>query len=87
MKISRKQLLDLCNEFDIATSKKNKPFSNDALLDAVREGIDSMMDEDGGTDNTVVATLSTAFDDEEEITVTGDDPTVPKKAEKPAKKL
>lgn len=85
MKVSRKQLLELCEEFDIATSKKNKPFSNDALLEAVKENIDDMLDEDGNTDNTVVAALSVAFDEEDDVEVTGDDPTVPKKAVKPEK--
>lgn len=84
MKITRQQLLDICKEHDIKTSSKGKPVSNKALLKIVQDNIDDMM-EDGKTDNAVVAALSTAFDEEEDVEVTGEDPTVPKKSDKKGK--
>jgi hypothetical protein len=85
MKVSRQALLDVAKEHDLKTSAKGKPLSNAKLLKLIQDNIDDMM-VDGRTDSTVIAALSTAFDEEEEVTVTGDDPTVPKKAEAPAKK-
>jgi outer membrane biosynthesis protein TonB len=85
MKVKRELILAALDEADIATSKKGKPLSNEALGKLFLDSMDDLLDEEGNTDNTVVASVSAALDEDEdlEIVVVGDDPTVPKKV--PAK--
>lgn len=85
MKIERKKIVALMEKHEIPVSKKGKPLSNEKLLAELQEGIDSMSDDEGNFEDELAAVLSTAFDEEEEIEITGEDPTVPRKGEKPAK--
>lgn len=93
MKVARKDLVELLNKHDIATSKKGKPLSNEKLLELAKENIGDMTE--GEEVDPLAATLDAAFDEEATIKITGDDPTVARKvskekeaeeAAKPAKK-
>lgn len=84
MKLKRSTVIELLDAADIKTSKKGKPLSNAALLEILKDNVDSMMEADG--ENAALAAISTAFDNEDEVEITGDDPTVPKKAKKPEPK-
>jgi outer membrane biosynthesis protein TonB len=81
MKVARKELVALLQKHDIATSKKNKPFSNDKLLELARENIEAMTGDEDDVDP-LAATLAAAIEEESTIKITGDDPTVPRKASK-----
>jgi hypothetical protein len=83
MKVARPALVALLNKHDIGTSKKNKPFSNERLMELLKENIDTMTE--GDDVDPLAASLAAAIEEDAKIKITGDDPTVAKQAEAPAK--
>ena len=85
VKVTREALKAVADDMGLKTTKKGKPMSNEDLLALVQESMDEHSDEDGKFEDETLAELAAAEEDDREIVITGDDPSVPKKTTKPAK--